>query len=166
MIDLALRLDGPSDVPAFVCKIVDKVEKPETDMVIGHANSNNASVTRASDGTEFTINGVSPNSLIGDVLLVQPAQGVATRLIRKNSRHNTLLFTEQCDQLCVMCSQPPRRIEDSWRIKFYKQAVKLADPNVTIGISGGEPTLQRELFFDFLDSITTSRPDITFHILS
>src|SRR4051794_4935895 len=43
-------------------------------------------------------------TLDGDVVLVDPARGAAERLIRASSKHNTLLITERCDQLCVMCS--------------------------------------------------------------
>src|SRR5690242_20302197 len=42
--------------------------------------------------------------LDGDVLLVDPVSRIAQRLIRARSSHNTFLITEQCDQLCIMCS--------------------------------------------------------------
>ena len=47
--------------------------------------------------------------LNGAVLLIDPERGIAERILRAGSQHNTLLVTERCDQLCVMCSQPPKK---------------------------------------------------------
>src|SRR4051812_2301972 len=62
----------------------------------------------------IAIDGVTADALDGDVVLVQPqarpgASGRIERLLRADSKHNTLLVTERCDQLCVMCSQPPKK---------------------------------------------------------
>lgn len=104
--------------------------------------------------------------LDGDVFLVIPERKEAQRLIRRKSNHNTILFTEQCDQLCVMCSQPPRAIDDKWLIPFYEKAIGLADQGATIGISGGEPTVYKDELFSLLENISTKRPDLSFHILT
>jgi len=102
----------------------------------------------------------------GDVFLFVPSNKSAIRLIRKESVHNTLLFTERCDQLCVMCSQPPRNINDRWLSKYYLDAILLAEKNQTIGISGGEPTLYKQELFNLLEHAAINRPDLSFHILS
>src|SRR5690606_40913863 len=57
-----------------------------------------------------------------------------------DSRHNTLLVTERCDQLSVMCSQPPKK-QHTDLFPLLKQACLLAPKGATIGFSGGEPTL-------------------------
>ena len=78
---------------------------------------------------------------------------------------NTLLITEQCDQLCVMCSQPPKK----HHVDFFDQfaiAAKLAPSGAYIGISGGEPLLHKERLFEFLVSTAAARPDLRFHILT
>ncbi len=74
----------------------------------------------------------------GDVILMFPEQRTAHRLIRANSQHNTLLVTEQCDQLCVMCSQPPKKHHVDLFDQF-SAAIRLAPPHAFIGLSGGEP---------------------------
>lgn len=103
--------------------------------------------------------------LDGDVVLVDPARGAVQRLIRASSRHNTLLITEQCDQLCVMCSQPPKKTHVD-RFAHYNAACLLAPHGATIGISGGEPTLYKEQLFSLIEQVFAARPDLTFHVLS
>lgn len=113
----------------------------------------------------FSILGVAADQIAGDVLLVDPKRQVAHRLIRAGSIHNTLLVTEQCDQLCVMCSQPPKKLHVDLYDHFL-QAVKLAPIGATIGISGGEPTLHKEKLLGFLSAAVTARSDLNFHILT
>jgi His-Xaa-Ser system radical SAM maturase HxsC len=102
----------------------------------------------------------------GDIFLFLPTQHLALRIIRRNSQHNTILFTEQCDERCLMCSQPPREVDDRWLLPLYSEAINLADNGVRIGISGGEPTLYKEELFSLLEHIAANRPDLSFHILS
>ncbi|PTW60582.1 His-Xaa-Ser system radical SAM maturase HxsC [Breoghania corrubedonensis] len=104
-------------------------------------------------------------SVENDVLLILPRQGTAHRLIRASSPHNTLLVTERCDQLCLMCSQPPKR-HHSDMFPYFREAVRLAPKNAYVGLSGGEPTLFKEELFLFLRDMVDARPDIRFHVLT
>jgi His-Xaa-Ser system radical SAM maturase HxsC len=108
---------------------------------------------------------VDPSELDGDSILVVPSRKTAHRLIRAKSRHNTLLVTERCDQLCVMCSQPPKK-QHVDMFPLFETAILLAPENSTIGLSGGEPTLFKSSLFDFLRRTMTQRPDIDFHALT
>lgn len=103
--------------------------------------------------------------LEGDIVLVEPEAGRIERLIRASSDHNTLLVTEQCDQLCVMCSQPPKKTHVD-RFEFFLAACLLADHGTTIGISGGEPTLHLKKLLAMIESVAHQRPDLHFHILT
>lgn len=118
----------------------------------------------AADGL-FAIDGVPAVQLDGDVVLVQPGPGRIERLLRAGSRHNTLLVTERCDQLCVMCSQPPKKTHVD-RFDYLEQACLLAEPHSLIGISGGEPTLYKKRLLSMVERVLTDRPDIQFHILT
>jgi His-Xaa-Ser system radical SAM maturase HxsC len=104
-------------------------------------------------------------NLVGDVVLVEPARGRVERLLRARSRHNTLLVTEQCDQLCVMCSQPPKKTHND-RFEHFGKACLLADEGTVIGISGGEPTLHMAKLLQLIEGVVEKRADIAFHILS
>lgn len=118
-----------------------------------------------SDFGEFWIDGFEPNEGAGDVLLVLPRESTAHRLIRAKSPHNTLLVTERCDQLCVMCSQPPKRHHVDIFDHLTKAAL-LAPQGATLGISGGEPLLYKEELFEMLRRILTARRDLSFHVLT
>ncbi len=101
----------------------------------------------------------------GDVVLIDPKAGRADRLIRARSIHNTLLVTEQCDQLCVMCSQPPKKTHED-RFDFFEEACLLAPEGQTIGISGGEPMLHSDRLLQMVERVLLSRQDLQFHILT
>jgi His-Xaa-Ser system radical SAM maturase HxsC len=64
-----------------------------------------------------------------------------------------------------MCSQPPKeRHVDLFPI--YRQVALLAPRGITIGLSGGEPTLYKDELFAFLERTLAARPDLRFHILT
>ncbi|MGO4781920.1 His-Xaa-Ser system radical SAM maturase HxsC, partial [Lysobacter sp. 2RAB21] len=61
---------------------------------------------------------------------------------RRGDNGNVLFATERCNSFCLMCSQPPREVEDSWRIDQLCDLVGLIDKDEpSLAISGGEPTL-------------------------
>lgn len=100
-----------------------------------------------------------------DVVSVDPQRGLVERLVRSSSPHNTFLATERCDQLCVMCSQPPKKTHvDRWA--EFETAARLAPPDALLGISGGEPTLFRRELFALIEAVQAERPDLSWHILS
>jgi His-Xaa-Ser system radical SAM maturase HxsC len=120
---------------------------------------------RSEFGT-FTVDVGTDDSIDGDVLLCSPANQTVQRLFRRRSAQNSLLLTERCDQLCVMCSQPPKKSEDEWRFQAYRTALELADQNARIGVTGGEPTLYKDQLLGMLADVSQVRPDLSFHILS
>ena len=139
-----------------------------------HGDTEHDALLRHMDGDalEFSvgparlrIRNAPPEELDGDVLLVVPQRRVAHRLLRAGSDHNTLLVTERCDQLCVMCSQPPKEHHVDF-FDHFEIAAALAPPEAVIGISGGEPTLYKDRLFRFLDRVLSVRPDLGFHILT
>lgn len=101
----------------------------------------------------------------GDVILVRPEEGRVERLLRAGSPHNSLLVTEQCDQLCVMCSQPPKKTHDD-RFDLLEAACLMAEPEATIGITGGEPTLHIDKLLMMVERVLGVRPDLSFHVLT
>jgi len=113
----------------------------------------------------LTVDGAAMAELDGDIVLVQPQAGRIERLLRAGSRHNSLLVTERCDQLCIMCSQPPKKTHHD-RFELFEAACLLAEPHCLIGITGGEPMLYKEQLFRMVERVLSTRDDLEFHILS
>jgi len=102
----------------------------------------------------------------GDVVAMRP-DGSVNVLYRKNSRHNTILTTERCNSLCLMCSQPPKEIDDSYHIAEILKLLELIDKDcVELGISGGEPTLLGENFLRIIDKSEKQLPSTALHVLT
>ncbi|WP_082954333.1 His-Xaa-Ser system radical SAM maturase HxsC [Acidihalobacter prosperus] len=101
----------------------------------------------------------------GDVVALSET-GIRS-LYRANSRHNSLLLTERCNHYCLMCSQPPKRSDDSWLLDEAFDAIRLMPRSTqTLGITGGEPTLYRDGFLQLIRHIQSYLPNAALHILS
>jgi len=103
----------------------------------------------------------------GDVVRIEPSRGAIDAIYRRNSRSNSLLVTERCNNYCVMCSQPPREHDDSWLIDDLMQAIPLMSPETReIGITGGEPSLLGPRLVDLVRHLHHHLPTTGVHILS
>jgi His-Xaa-Ser system radical SAM maturase HxsC len=103
----------------------------------------------------------------GDVMRIWPNTNAVRVLYRRNSAHNHFLLTERCNHYCLMCSQPPKEIDDSWIVDDLLAAIPLIDPlTPEIGITGGEPTLLGDRLFQVLKAIKSYLPNTAVHILS
>jgi His-Xaa-Ser system radical SAM maturase HxsC len=102
----------------------------------------------------------------GDVVSVQPS-GFVRSLYRKGSSHNFILITDQCNSFCLMCSQPPRQVDDFDRICEHLRLIDLIDPETReIGITGGEPTLFKDDFLRLIEHCKNRLPDTALHVLT
>ena len=85
-----------------------------------------------------------------------------------SSNDNSLFVTSQCNNCCIMCCQPPSRVNDIEIL--YKQNVHLIrtapEGLQVIGITGGEPTLMGNRLFDLIGEIRSRFPHAEIHILS
>lgn len=103
----------------------------------------------------------------GDVLRLNPAKHSLRVLFRKNASINSFLLTERCNNLCLMCSQPPRNVNDGWIVDETLEALPLIDPDVPeIMFSGGEPTLLGDRFFELVQASKSYLPRTALHVLS
>jgi His-Xaa-Ser system radical SAM maturase HxsC len=102
----------------------------------------------------------------GDVVAADP-NGFVRTLYRRASANNFILVTEQCNSLCLMCSQPPKAIDDSDRLAEHFRLVDLIDPaTAELGITGGEPTLLRDGFLALIDRCRERLPSTALHVLT
>ncbi len=103
----------------------------------------------------------------GDVVRINPANKSMRILYRRNSEHNSFLVTERCNHYCLMCSQPPKKIDDSWIVNEILETIPLIDPETKeIGFTGGEPTLLEDDFLRILQKCKNYLPNSAVHILS
>lgn len=101
-----------------------------------------------------------------DVVALGP-DGSVRVWYRRRSENNTILMTEQCNSLCLMCSQPPKQIDDSYRVPQILRLLELIDSGaVELVLSGGEPTLLGEGFLRIIDKARTSLPSTALHVLT
>ncbi|MFP2923839.1 His-Xaa-Ser system radical SAM maturase HxsC [Pyxidicoccus sp. 3LG] len=103
----------------------------------------------------------------GDVVRIHSERGWLAALYRRASPSNTFLVTERCDNYCLMCSQPPRKQDDSWLVDELMEVIPLISPETQeIGITGGEPGLLRGRLVELLDQLKRCLPRTAVHILS
>ncbi len=81
---------------------------------------------------------------------------------------NTLFTTEQCDNHCIMCCQPPQKVDDIDTLFAENlNRIKSAPKDLpTIGITGGEPTLLGERLVELIQTIRCELPHTGIHLLS
>ena len=103
----------------------------------------------------------------GDLVVLAPDHQKIRVLYRRASKQNYFLTTERCNHYCLMCSQPPKEIDDDWLIDEILQAIPLIDPATEeLGFTGGEPTLLGERFLGVLKACKTYLPNTALHVLS
>ncbi|HEV8337617.1 MAG TPA: His-Xaa-Ser system radical SAM maturase HxsC [Candidatus Polarisedimenticolia bacterium] len=101
-----------------------------------------------------------------DVVALNP-NGYVRTLFRVASEHNVLFATDRCNSFCLMCSQPPRDVDDSDRLSEHLRLIELIDPRTReMGITGGEPTLLKDGLIHIVRKCKEFLPQTAIHILS
>jgi His-Xaa-Ser system radical SAM maturase HxsC len=103
----------------------------------------------------------------GDILRVEPEARRVRVLFRRSANQNSFLLTERCNHYCLMCSQPPKNIEDGWIVDELIEVMRLM-PQTTheIGFTGGEPTLLEDRFLELIRSAKSYLPQTALHVLT
>ena len=103
----------------------------------------------------------------GDVIRLMEGSARVSVLYRRGSNSNTMLATERCNSFCIMCSQPPRDVDDGWLVEEMLATIDLMDRDeAQLGISGGEPTLLGDDLLVVLDRARRLLPNTALHVLS
>ncbi|WAK04450.1 His-Xaa-Ser system radical SAM maturase HxsC [Methylobacter sp. YRD-M1] len=102
-----------------------------------------------------------------DVIKFQPTNCGINVLYRHEANSNSFLVTERCNSFCIMCSQPPRDIDDHYLVDDMLEALPMIHPEThEIGITGGEPTLWGDDFIRLIQASKVHLPGTALHILS
>jgi len=103
----------------------------------------------------------------GYIVAVEPRTGFIMTRYRWDSNYNVLFATEQCNSNCLMCSQPPKDEEDSWRVEENLKIISLVqDPPNFLCISGGEPTLLGDGLLAILTALRDQLPMTSIQMLT
>lgn len=102
----------------------------------------------------------------GDVVHINKNNRIYV-VYRKRASSTFVLTTEQCDNFCIMCSQPPKKKDDSYIIDELMSLIPLLPQHLPeLGISGGEPTLMQDKFIKLLEKTKAYLPHTAIHVLS
>jgi His-Xaa-Ser system radical SAM maturase HxsC len=102
----------------------------------------------------------------GDVVVLAPG-GFVRVLYRRASPNNFLLLAENCNSYCLMCSQPPRRVDDRAKVAEHLRTIDLIDPATReLGLTGGEPTLLKDDFLAIVERCNQRLPSTALHVLT
>jgi His-Xaa-Ser system radical SAM maturase HxsC len=103
----------------------------------------------------------------GDIIGFQPDSGKFRTLYRRASKHNSFLVTDRCNHYCLMCSQPPKNVDDRWLLQEIKAALPLVSKGTQfLCFTGGEPLLDWREFIEVLAVTRDQLPNTAVHVLS
>lgn len=103
----------------------------------------------------------------GDIVRLSPYEQSLSSLFRKSAPNNSILLTERCNHLCLMCSQPPKKVNDSWLMDEAFDLVRMipvGTPN--IGFTGGEPTTYGDRFIELIEATKRALPSTSVDVLT
>jgi His-Xaa-Ser system radical SAM maturase HxsC len=102
----------------------------------------------------------------GDIIAIDSRNKNLRVIYRKNAECNSLMVTAACNNHCLMCSQPPQKIDDVIYY-FAHEAIPLMDINSKeIIVTGGEPTLLGFKLIKILQRVKSYLPYTAVHMLS
>jgi len=103
----------------------------------------------------------------GDIIGLHATSRRFRTLYRRVSTHNSFLVTDRCNHYCLMCSQPPKDIDDRWILQEIRASLPLVDKETrSLGFTGGEPLLDWRDFIDMLGGCRDILPRTSIHVLS
>ena len=180
MIPLTATFDRRADGHSFVARLSDDIHLPEplreNEVLLWHGEApvqgeGFRRVLRvggqAGSDHEVSVPITLSHLQDGDIVRINESAGELRVLYRKGSHHNVLFFTERCNSRCLMCSQPPRDVDDEYLIDDMLEAIPLmaADTRV-LCITGGEPTILGWRLMEVMTTVAKHLPDAALHMLS
>src|SRR4029079_921175 len=94
-------------------------------------------------------------------------RGYVRTLYRRASPHNWIFATDRCNSLCLMCSTPPKEVDETGIVETPLRLVRLIPPDTKdLGISGGEPALLGEGLVRIIQECRDRLPHTSLHMLS
>lgn len=99
--------------------------------------------------------------------LVRIEQDLVYFTFLPSSNSHALFVTKRCNHYCLMCSEPPSKINDDYLIDENMKIIELLDKRLeVIGITGGEPTILGKAFIKIVKKIREELPDTKIRLLT
>ncbi|WP_143273762.1 4Fe-4S cluster-binding domain-containing protein [Bradyrhizobium canariense] len=103
----------------------------------------------------------------GDIIGFDHVSRKFRTLYRRNSAHNSFLVTERCNNYCLMCSQPPKDVDDRWILSEIKESLPLVDSATrALTFTGGETLSDWEDFIAVLKECRDHLPGTEIQVLT
>ncbi len=103
----------------------------------------------------------------GHIVTIEPASGFIRTIFRPESPHNTIFTTDRCNSNCIMCSQPPKEVDDSHLVTENLKMLSLIQGSPEyMGMTGGEPTLLGPDLIRLLEAAKDKLPTTHIHMLT
>ena len=104
---------------------------------------------------------------VGDILGIHLPTRKFRTLFRSRSRHNSFLVTERCNNYCLMCSQPPKDIDDRWILDEIRKSLPLVPKGTrALTFTGGEPLSDWMDFIGILEECREQLPATAIQVLT
>lgn len=101
----------------------------------------------------------------GDVIRIEP-NGLVTVLYETASMDNAIFLTNRCNAKCGFCPQP-HTTEDCFTLGEVAELVRLMRSNTEfLGITGGEPTLARDILLETIRACRCHLPNARIDLLT
>ena len=94
---------------------------------------------------------------IDDIVTID-SKGQINIVHEANSKHNALFVTGKCNSNCIMCPQPPIKKEADRHNINLKHISLLPKDTISLGITGGEPTLAGKKLFEIIELVNKKLP--------
>ena len=103
----------------------------------------------------------------GDIVAMDGAGHIEV-LWEEGSSQNCLFLTENCNCRCVMCPQPPSQSSPERFLRQAREVLRLIrGRNISdCCLTGGEPSLAGDAFFDILRQCTLEHPEALVSVLT
>jgi His-Xaa-Ser system radical SAM maturase HxsC len=103
----------------------------------------------------------------GDIIGIRHTSKRFRTLFRKSSKHNSFLVTERCNNYCLMCSQPPKDVDDGWILNEIVDSLPLLEaPLPSLTFTGGEPLTDWQGFVGLLAQCRDRLPLTALQVLT
>jgi His-Xaa-Ser system radical SAM maturase HxsC len=143
------------------------VEEDHDSIFIINDSPNDILSTAAFSGRAIGVTSKFAYLAEGDIIGIHNSSRKFRTLFRRSSRHNSFLVTERCNNYCLMCSQPPKDIDDRWILDEIKKSLPLLDRTTpTLTFTGGEPLSDWTDFISVLAECRDQLPRTAVQVLT